>query len=100
MSRREPGRLRIAAAEILSEGLGFYVHPADIIPVRGAWKSDDVWRWELNVLKDQQGRPFHCGCWETLTEFVRRARKEGFHVGKGGDEIWSGSGDEVLPVPF
>lgn len=75
------GRLRIAAAKILSEGFGFEVHPWDIKPAIGRPRSDwrqDIYRWELFA---NNGRlPVVCACWLTLTDFVKQAKRNGFHV--------------------
>jgi hypothetical protein len=85
------GRLRIAAADILSSGFGFRVEPSDIKPATGAYRTDwrqDVYRWEL-FAKNDRGIPVICGCWETLTQFVKVARRDGFHI-TADDEIYSG----------
>jgi len=82
------GRLRIAAAKILSEGFGFEVCPEDIKPATGRPRSDwrqDIYRWELFA---NNGRlPVVCASWVTLTEFVKKAKKAGFHV-NGDNEIY------------
>ena len=72
------GRTRIAAAEILTKHFGFLVEPEDIVPTTGAWRTDwrlDVYRWELFTHKGSL--PVIRGCWTTLTEFVRFAKKYG-----------------------
>lgn len=78
------GRLRIKAAKILSAGLGWEVDPSDIRPATGRWRTDwrlDVYRWELfSYIDGNTNRPFAAGCWESLTEFVRLAAKNGFTV--------------------
>ena len=90
---RHVGRVRIAAAKILSESLGFKVAPEDIHPQSGAWRTDDgldVYRWEL-FTHSSTGMPFVAGCWERLTEFVANSKKSGgchYHDG----EIYSGPG--------
>lgn len=77
------GRLRIAAAEVLSKGFGFRVDPEDIKPATGRARSDwrqDIYRWELFA---HNGRlPVVFASWVTLTEFVRKAKRNGFHVNK------------------
>lgn len=84
---RHIGRTRIAAAEILSKSLGEKVYPDDIQPATGSYRTcsyHDVYRWELF------GRGFIAGCWETLTEFVRRSRElGGCHINRDG-EIYPG----------
>lgn len=91
------GRLRIEAAEILTKGFGFRVDPDDIKPATGAYRTDwrqDVYRWEVFSCKG--GMPIVCGCWLTLTEFVRQAKKAGFHVNKD-SEIYPN--EESQPCP-
>lgn len=93
------GKLRIRAAKILNENFPEWdVRPEDIRPATGRWRSDfrmDVYRWELfSRLKqrssyDRSELPIVCGCWETLTEFVKEASKNGCHVTKD-REIYAG----------
>lgn len=76
------GRLRIAAAQILTRSLGFPVAPADIHPATGAYRTNwrlDVYCWEL-FTQNARGLPVVAGCWDTLTDFVRAARHTGCHV--------------------
>jgi len=88
---RHVGRVRIEAAKIISESLGFDVQPEDIRPQTGAWRTDmrlDVFRWELYTY-ERPGLPFVAGGWEKLTDFVRQSKKlGGCHHHDG--EIWSG----------
>ena len=97
---RHVGRVRIAAAKILSESLGFNVAPEEIRPQSGAWRTDhrlDVYRWEL-FTHSSPGMPFVAGCWERLTEFVSNSKKSGgchYHDG----EIHSGPADKP-PAPL
>lgn len=75
------GRLRIAAAKILSKGFGFEVYPEDIKPATGRPRTDwtqDIYRWELFARNGSM--PVVCGSWLTLTDFVKQAKKAGFHV--------------------
>jgi len=78
------GRIRIAAAKILSKNLGFAVYPEQISPATGRNRSDwrmDVYRWELFT---HNGRlPVVVGSWDRLTDFVRRAKLEGCHIDDG-----------------
>lgn len=80
------GRLRIRAAEILAKNFPEWdVRPEDIKPATGSWRTDwrnDVYRWELftRLKSNPNNMPVVCGCWETLTEFVRLAAKTGCHV--------------------
>jgi hypothetical protein len=93
---RHVGRVRIAAAKILSESLGFKVEPEDIRPQSGAWRTDhqlDVFRWELFTYSSP-GMPFVAGCWERLTDFVSNSKKTGCCHHHDG-EIWSGPADDV-----
>lgn len=92
------GRLRERAAQILQKQFPEWdVYPQDIHPATGRWRTDwrlDVYRWELfSQTKPSMvtglSMPVVCGCWETLTKFVKRASKEGCHVNKD-SEIYSG----------
>lgn len=91
---RHVGRVRIAAAKIISESLGFEVKPEDIRPQTGSWRTCsylDVYRWELYCYS-RPGMPFVAGGWERLTEFVAKSKKAGgCHYIDG--EIWSGLAD-------
>jgi len=84
---RHVGRLRIRAAKILSDHLGWEVFPDEIQPATGCWRTDirfDVYRWELFTNKDRnKNMPFVAGCWESLTRFVKQAAKNGFHIDDG-----------------
>lgn len=87
------GRLRIRAAKILSENFPEWdVYPEDVIPATGSWRTDirnDVYRWELFTrLKrrnssDGSELPVVCGCWLSLTAFVKEAAKNGCHLTDG-----------------
>lgn len=93
------GKLRIRAAAILNANFPDWdVLPEDIRPASGRWRSDwrlDVYRWELfSRLKQRNNHdgselPIVCGCWDTLTRFVKIASKEGCHVTKD-QEIYVG----------
>lgn len=75
------GRVRIAAAKILTAGFGFQVDPEDIKPATGSYRTDwraDVYRWELFARNGSL--PVVCASWMTLTEFVKKAKRKGFHV--------------------
>lgn len=78
---RHCGRLRVAAAKILTDNLGFDVNPEDIQPATGRYRTDwrqDVYRWELFA---NNGRlPVVAGCWDTLTRFVREAKRRGCRI--------------------
>jgi hypothetical protein len=53
-----------------------------------------VYRWELFTrLKSNPEFPIVCGCWDTLTDFVRKAAKTGCHVTKD-DEIYDGPDED------
>lgn len=76
------GRLRIRAAKLLSENLGFRVHPEDIVPTTGAYRTNtwfDGYSWEV-FSQDANGRPVVFGCWETLTKWLPEASKRGVHI--------------------
>ena len=99
---RHVGRLRERAAKILNDNFPDWdVRPEDIRPATGSWRTDwrsDVYRWELfSRLKrknsyDGSDLPVVCGCWETLTEFVREASKTGCHVNPD-REIYAGKAE-------
>lgn len=80
---RHVGRLRIRAAALLNKHFPHWeVRPEDIQPATGRWRTDwrlDVYRWEL-YSQTKTGQPVVCGCWETLTEFVREATKYGCYM--------------------
>ena len=83
---RHIGRVRVAAAKIISDSLGMDVLPEDIVPASGRYRTDwrmDTFRWEL------QTPSAWAGCWETLTSFVKASRRlGGCHI--SGGEIWPG----------
>lgn len=85
-SKYHVGRLRVRAAELLAaEFPEWDVRPEDISPASGSWRTDwrnDVYRWELFTrLKTRTTRgdelPVVCGCWDTLTLFVRHCPRVG-----------------------
>lgn len=83
------GRLRVAAAKLLTKYLDLDCRPEDISPATGAWRTDwrqDVYRWEV-FTRTKTGIPFVMGCWWTLTDFVKQS-KDGCHV--HADEIYPG----------
>lgn len=101
---RHVGRLRVRAAAILSEHLGWNVQPEDIRPATGAWRTNaqfDVYRWEV-FTRTSTGLNVVAGCWYSLTEFVRDASGIGCHVTKD-DTIYPGprtcSTDRGTPAP-
>lgn len=80
-----PGRLRHAAARILSKHLGHWVDATAVWPVQGYWRSApdaDCYRWEIHL--HDPSDPYLCkyplGCWETLTVFVRDGKKYGIGI--------------------
>jgi hypothetical protein len=77
---KPPGRLRHAVAEILSDHFQQYIDPTYVRPATGWYRTSpdaDVYRWELSM----PGR--WLGCWDTMTEFVRDAKKYGIEVRNG-----------------
>lgn len=79
------GRLRTRAAKILNKNFPEWdVRPEDIKPATGRWRTDwrmDVYRWELFTRhRGNPNMPVVCGCWDTLTKFVKEAAKNGCHV--------------------
>ncbi len=109
MTRRNKyhvGRLRIRAAAILAKAFPEWdVRPEDIKPVTGRSRTDwriDVYRWELFTrLKrrnsyDRSELPVVCGCWLTLTKFVKEASKSGCHVSRmDPDVIYPGPNNDI-----
>lgn len=89
---RHIGKLRIKTAKILNDNFPDWdVRPEDIQPATGRWRTDwrmDVYRWELfSRLRQRNSHdgselPVVCGCWDTLTVFVKEASKTGCHVTK------------------
>lgn len=64
------------------------VSAADVVPVTGYWKSQDVYRWEVHPTAKATGeRVRYHGCWETMKEFIRHARKNGCYVSEKHYEI-------------
>lgn len=87
------GRVRIQAAKILSDNFPDWdVRPEDISPATGSWRTDwrnDVYRWELFTRLKKRANsgdymPVACGCWDTLTRFVKLASKNGCSVDDDG----------------
>ena len=78
-----PGKLRHDLAELLSDHFGWYIDPTYLKPVTGVWKRIDVYRWEYFDFN----RRISLGCWETMTSFVRDAKK--FGIDDDGEEIWA-----------
>ncbi len=84
---KNPSKLRLKAVAILNAAFPEWdVRPEDISSTMGRWGSDprfDVYRWELFTrLKrrnshDGSELPVVAGCWDTLTEFVKQAGKDG-----------------------
>jgi len=88
------GRVRIAAAKVLTKCLGFEVRPEDVHPAQGAWRTDrrlDVYCWEL-FTKNKQGHSVIAGCWERMTEFVRDAKKNGCYIHDS--QLWIGKAED------
>jgi hypothetical protein len=83
LTKRHVGRLRVEAARLLNAAFPEWdVKPEDVQPATGAWRTCpyfDVYRWEL-FTRTKTGQPVVCGCWDTLTEFVRECKKHGCHV--------------------
>jgi hypothetical protein len=52
--------------------------PQCLSSVTGYWLKADVYRWEV-ILKIN-GFNQCCGCWYSMTEFLKYARKYGFNV--------------------
>jgi len=52
--------------------------PECLKPATGYWLKADVYRWEV-ILKTGHFKEC-CGCWYSMTEFLKLASKKGFHV--------------------
>ena len=82
-NKHHVGRVRIAAAKILAANFpDLDVRPEDISPASGRNRTDwrlDIYRWEL-FTRTKDGLPAIFGSWERLTDFVRRARKNGCDI--------------------
>lgn len=83
------GRTRREAAKLLTTFFSVPVLPEHVQPVTGFWKKEDVYRWELLVygLTQFADQPKCYGCWESLTSFVRDAKKNGIELQYKGREI-------------
>ena len=89
------GRIREAAAKILTRELGFIVYPEDIKVATGHWRTSrfaDVYRWEL-ITRTNRGLSVWLGCWDRLGDFVRDAKINGCHIKDG--EICIGTKPEA-----
>lgn len=79
-------KLKEQAAQYISAAAGFTVRPDEIECVIGYNKRIDCYRFEI-VRRD-----FICGCWETLSVFVRECKKYG-----GAELLRDGPHYEVYP---
>ena len=83
--RRGPSRLTENALRLLQEA-GFEAE-SEINVTTGYWRSQDVYRWD--VAGKIGGIPHSYGCWQTLTEFVRLAKKFGVGFDTKYGEVWA-----------
>lgn len=62
--------------------------PDCLQPAMGYWKHghQDVMSWEIHLKIN--GYVYPCGCWETMTNFMKKATKYGFHINED-HEIWA-----------
>ena len=83
-TRLGQGRLAQRVMQIL-EDAGY--EPDCLRPAKGFWRTAmaDVFSWEVHLKID--GFVKCCGCWQTMTQFVKLAGKYGFTVDD--DEIWA-----------
>lgn len=81
--------LREQVAAILCGNFPEWIVTADDVrPVTGYWKSQDVYRWEVHPRLKATGETIrYYGCWETMMEFVKDARKNGCYIRNGLYEI-------------
>ena len=80
------GRVRIELAKLLTKELGFQVEPTDLYPATGSWRTDvrlDVHAWEW-----MDGVHPSAGCWDSMTKFLKEAKKLGCHIEDG--ELYTG----------
>lgn len=87
--RSHVGRLRLEISKLLSEHFGFDIPAEDISPVTGFWLHEDVYRWEVFSRRPGSELPIMLGCWETMTVFVRDAKRFGFVVDNATKEIYA-----------
>lgn len=73
-----------------------------IVPAPGAWRQErfDVMRWEIHMTLQENinkgHHPERCyGSWQTITEFLTKAKKYGYHIGEG-LEIWANESPETV----
>lgn len=68
-----------------------------IYPTLGAWRREeyDVMRWEVLMRREDEKYTRTHGCWETMTEFLKYAKKFGFNISEerrtcsGYPELWA-----------
>jgi len=90
---RHVGRLRIAAAELLTKYTDLDVRPEDIKPATGRHRNDwrqDVYRWEVFGRK-KSGMLWVGGCWLRMGDFVKATKAAGCCHYDQGDEIHPGA---------
>jgi hypothetical protein len=87
------GRTRRQAANLLTDHFGVSVDTGDFLLVYGYWRKADVYRWEVGVRsKGHEDSGTWYGCWQTMTEFVRLAKKYGISVNEKDTEIEANEG--------
>ena len=86
------GRVRIAAAKLITKYTDLDVKPEDIQPATGSWRTDwrqDVYRWEV-FTQTKLGLVWVGASWQRLTEFVKETQKAGCCHYNGDREFYSG----------
>ncbi len=92
--RAQTARIRERVADILQASFPHWdVSADDVVPVDGFWKQVDVYRFQVFCHERRRYSngdrvPVSAGCWLTMGQFVKEARKAGCHLSDG--EIWSG----------
>ena len=86
-------RLADQALDLLHQA-GFVEKPLGITLPGGYWRTQDVYRWEVWGRWPGQPSDQHYGCWQTLTDFVRLAKKHGighseYQMGLSDNEIFA-----------
>lgn len=74
-----------------------------IYPTLGSWRRDeyDVMRWEALMRREDETCTRTHGCWETMTEFLKYAKKFGFTISDGSrtcsgyPELWAKGGNHA-----
>lgn len=63
----------------------------NLYPTTGAWRKKmfDVYLWEVHMKKEGDWLAHSYGCWESITSFLKNAKKYGFIISSDGSELWA-----------